>query len=147
MEGTMRQGIAKVAAIGVLAAVPAVAFAGSTVYEDSNIDEKASIELKISDGANREVRKVTGRKLPFLSTTQNCTGTGRTDRIVVKGDWRVKGNGEFRVVGQYDGDGNPLDGGQLNVVGDVGANKVTGDVKFTYGKTGCTTEKLSFTAK
>lgn len=143
----MRQGIAKVAAIGVLAAVPAVALADSTVYEDGDIDGTASILLKISDGSDREVKKVVARKLEYQSSAVGCDLSGRTGRIDVKDGWRVKGNGEFRVVGQFDGGGNPLDAGQLNVVGDVGANKVKGNVKFTYGKTGCTTEKVDFEAR
>ena len=142
----MRQGITKVAAIGVLAAVPAVAMADSTTYVDPSIDGAASIELKITDGDDRKVKKVIAKKLQYLSAAVNCDTSGRTGRIVVKDAWRVKGNGEFRVVGNFDGGDDPLAGGQLNVVGDVGAQKVTGSVKFTYGKTGCTTDKVEFTA-
>ncbi len=142
----MLKGIAKVAAIGALAAVPAVALADSTTYE-GDIDGTATIELKLSNGSDREVRKVVARKLEYRGSAFGCTSDGRTGRIEVKGSWRVKGNGEFRVVGQFDGAGTLEEGGQLNVVGDAGRNKVTGDVKFTYGKTGCTTEKVSFIAR
>ena len=143
----MRQGIAKVAAIGVLAAAPAMALADSTTYSDSTMLSGASIELKLSNGDDRKVKKVVAKRLPYLSVSDGCPPVGgNTGKIVVKDSWRVKGNGEFRVVGQFDGGGNPLDAGQLNVVGDAGANKVNGDVKFTYGKTGCTTVKLDFKA-
>ncbi|MDQ2676562.1 MAG: hypothetical protein M3Y34_07105 [Actinomycetota bacterium] len=141
----MRRGIAKVAAIGTLVAVPAVALADSTTYTDASIDGTASIELKITDGDDRKVKRVVARKLPYSGGL--CIGTGRTGRIVVKGTWRVRENDEFKVVGAYDGGDNPIAGGELKVVGDAGSNKVTGNVKFTYGKDGCTTDKLSFTAK
>jgi len=144
----MRKGFAKVAAIGVLAAVPAIAFADSTTYSDETMLSGASIKLKLSDGGNREVKKVIANELPYLSVSQGCPPVGgNTGKIVVRDGWNVNGKDRFRVVGQFDGGGNPLDAGQLNVVGKAGANKVTGDVKFTYGKTGCTTVKLDFTAK
>src|SRR5688572_16220472 len=107
MEGTMRQGIAKAAAIGVLAAAPAMALADSTTYSDSVMDGTASIELKLSNGDDREVRKVVAKKLPYLSVSAGCPPVGGcTGKIVVRDGWRVKGNGEFRVVGQFDGGGN-----------------------------------------
>lgn len=142
----MKQGIAKVAAIGVLAAVPAVALADSTTYSDNSFDGPASIELKVSDGANSAVKSVVAKKLYFPNSAFCDSGPGRTGKVKVKGDWRVKGNGEFRVVGSFDGNGDPLAGGQLNVVGDVKGNKVVGDAKFTYGKTGCQTDKVDFKA-
>ena len=143
----MRQGIAKAAAIGALAVVPAVALADSTTYQgEGTSDPAAKIELRISDGDDRKVKKVVARRLQYLSSAINCTVSGRTGKIVVKDSWRVKGNGEFRVVGNFDGGSDPLAGGQLNVVGDATRNKVTGDMKFTYGKTGCTTEKTAFKA-
>ncbi len=47
----MRQGIAKAAAIGALAVVPAVALADSTTYKgEGTSDPAAKIELRISDG-------------------------------------------------------------------------------------------------
>ena len=143
----MRQGIARAAAIGALAVAPAVALADSTTYEgEGTSDPAAKIELRISDGGDREVKKVIARRLQYLSSTTNCTSSGRTGKIVVKDGWRVKENGEFRVVGNFDGGSDPLAGGQLNVVGDVGRRKVTGTVKFTFGKTGCQTEKEEFKA-
>ena len=142
----MRQGIAKVAAIGVLAAVPAVALADSTTYTDPSTDADASIELKITDGGERKVKKVVADDLPYPADEFCGLSPGGTGEITVKGEWRVKGNGEFRVVGQFDGGGDPLQAGQLNVVGDAGPNKVVGEVKFTYGKTGCQTIKHGFRA-
>ncbi len=143
----MRQGIARAAAIAALAVVPAVALASSTTYEGkANGDPQAKIKLKISDGQDREVKNVVARKLKYLSSAVNCTETGRTARIVVKDRWRVKGNGDFRVVGSFDGGSDPVGGGQLNVVGTATPSKVTGTVKFTYGKTGCQTEKVEFKA-
>ena len=131
--------------LSVLLAAPAIALADAITYEDPNIDGTASIELKITDGNDREVKKVIAKKLAYPSGPP-CGSSGRTGRVEVRGDWRVKGNGEFRVVGQFDGDGDTLMAGQLNVVGDVGRHKVTGSVKFTYGKTGCSTDKVNFIA-
>lgn len=142
----MRRGLIRAAAIGALAVAPAGALAEATTYEDASIDGTASIQLKITDGDDRKVKQVVARKLPYSGF--GCIGTGRTDRVEVKGRWRVKGNGEFRVVGSYEGSTGPgsVDGGQLNVVGDATRNRVSGTVKFTYGKTGCQTEKLAFEA-
>ena len=145
MEGHMRRNALKMTGVALLLAVPAVALADATTYS-GDIDGSASIELKITDGDDRKVKKVVARKLQYLSSATNCVDTGRTGKIVVRDSWRVKGNGEFRVVGNFDGGSNPLNGGQLNVVGDAGRNKVTGTVKFTYGKTGCQTEKVAFEA-
>jgi hypothetical protein len=143
----MRRNSLTIAGIAVLLAVPAVALGSSTTYDGEAIgDPQARIELKITDGSDREVRKVIARKLPYSGGSFCGPGSGRTGKIVVKDGWRVKENGEFRVVGQFDGGTNPLAGGQLNVVGDVGRHKVTGTVKFTYGKTGCQTDKLEFKA-
>lgn len=143
----MRRTGSKVAGVAVLLAVPAVALASATVYEGQVIgDPRATVALKITDGEDRQVKKVVAKKLRYLASSFNCPGNGRTGKIVVRDSWRVKGNGEFRVVGQFDGGGDPLDGGQLNVVGDAERRKVTGEIKFTYGKTGCQTEKVEFKA-
>ena len=53
-------------------------------------------------------------------------GSGRTPKAKLKGDFRVKGNGEFRAVGGAETN-DPLTDGQLNVVGDATKRKVTGD--------------------
>jgi len=142
----MRQGLAKMAAIGALAAAPAVALADSTTYTDPSTDADASIQLKVSDGDPRKVKKVVADDLPYTSDDFCGPVPGGTGEITVKGEWRVKDNGDFRVVGQFDGGGDPLDAGQLNVVGNAGSRKVTGDVKFTYGKNGCQTMKHGFKA-
>ena len=142
----MRNKTLSAMALCALLMVPALALANSTTYEgEGRSDPRAKVELKITNGDDREVKKVIAKKLKYLSGAF-CVDTGRTGEIVVRDNWRVKGNGEFRVIGQFDGGGDPLAGGELKVVGDATRNKVTGKMKFTYGKTGCQTEKLEFKA-
>jgi hypothetical protein len=141
----MRQGIAKAAAIGVLAAVPAVALADSTTYEGAAFgDPEATIELKITDGSNRKVTKVIVKGLPYGPS--GCPGTGRTPKATLKGDFKVKDNGNFRAVGGGETN-DPLTNGEVKVVaGFASKSKITGTMSFTFGKDGCDSDKLNFKA-
>lgn len=140
----MRRGIAKVAAVGVLAAVPAVALASSNVYSGvATGDPDAEIELKISSGDEPRVKQVVVKDLPY-TFGDGCIDSGRSPRAKLRGDFRVKDNGEFRAVGLGETN-DPLTDGQINVVGKL-TNKVKGEMKFTFGKTGCQTQKLEFKA-
>ncbi len=141
----MRQGLARAAAIGALAVVPAVALGSSTTYNgDFEFDSQATIELKITDANERRVKQVIVKKLPYQAIG-NCTSSGRTARVKLKGDFRVKDSGKFRAVGAGE-TSDPLTDGQLNVIGEATKNKVTGKAKFTFGKDGCETDVLEFKA-
>lgn len=140
----MRRNMWKIAGLATLLAVPAVAFADSTTYNgEGTSDPQATIELKITDASERRVVKVVARKIPFSGGS--CTSSGRTPRTTLKGDFRVKGNGEFRAVGGVE-TADPLEGGQLNVLGDATRNKVTGTMRYTFGKDGCDSETVDFKA-
>jgi hypothetical protein len=143
----MRRGIAKVAAISVLAVVPAVALADSTTYSGAAFgDPLATIDLKITNGSDRKVTKVVVKGLPYGPS--GCTGSGRTPKATLKGDFRVKDNGNFKAIGGGETN-DPLTDGEIKVVAGFGAhndNRITGTMKFTFGKDGCDSEKLNFKA-
>lgn len=132
--------------IAVFLAVPAVASGGAaTVYEgDANGDPQATIELRITDGSDRKVVKAITKGIPYSGGS--CSTSGRTPRVKAEGSAKVKGNGEFRFVESGEAQ-DPLKSGQLNVVGDVQGKKITGKMKFTFGKDGCDSEVLGFTAR
>lgn len=140
----MRQGIA-IAAVAIVAGVlAAVALGSSTTYNGAALtDPAATIELKITNGDERRVRQVIVKGIQYSGGS--CTTPGRTPKARLKGDFRVKGNGEFRAVGPAE-TANPLTDGQLNVVGDATRRKVTGDMKFTFGKDGCDSNVEAFKA-
>jgi len=131
----MRQGIAIAAAASLAGVLAAVALGSSTTYNGAALtDTVATIELKITDGDERRVKQVIVKGIQYSGGS--CTSSGRTPKAKLKGDFRVKGNGEFRAVGGAETN-NPLTDGQLNVIGDATKRKVTGDMKFTFGKDGC----------
>jgi len=131
----MKQGIAIVVAASVAGVLAAVALGSSTTYNGAALtDPDATIELKITDGDERRVKQVIVKGIEYSGGS--CTSSGRTPKAKLKGDFRVKGNGEFRAVGGAETN-DPLTDGQLNVIGDATKRKVTGDMKFTFGKDGC----------
>ncbi len=131
----MRQGIAIAIAASAAGVLAAVALGSSTTYTGSALtDTDATIELKITDGEERRVKQVIVKGIQYSGGS--CVGSGRTPKAKLKGDFRVKGNGEFRAVGGAETN-DPLTDGQLNVIGDATRNKVTGHMKFIFGKDGC----------
>lgn len=141
----MRKGVSKALVLGALVVFPATALGSTTTWTDPGMDGVAPIALKITNGGDKRLKSVVVSKLPYSGP--GCDGGGRTGKIKINGSWRVKDNGFFRVVGQYPGSGpGSLDSGQLNLNGRVKRNHVYGEVKFTYGKSGCQTQKLEFDA-
>ena len=142
----MRQGIATVAAIGVLAAVPAVAFADSSTYKGEGVgDPEATIELKITNGDERRVKKVIAKGIAY-DVAGGCSGSGRTPKATLRGNFKVNENsGKFRAVGGAETN-DPLTDGELKVVGYAGRNRVMGRMQFTFGKDGCKSEPALYKA-
>ena len=131
----MRQGIAIAVAASLAGVLAAVALGSSTTYNGEALtDSDATIEVKITDGDERRVKQVIVKGIQYSGGS--CISSGRTPKAKLKGDFRVSGNGEFRAVGSADTN-DPLTDGQLNVIGDATKHKVTGDMKFTFGKDGC----------
>ena len=140
----MKQGIAIVVAASVAGVLAAVALGSSTTYNGAALtDPDATIELKITDGDERRVKQVIVKGIEYSGGS--CTSSGRTPKAKLRGDFRVKGNGEFRAVGGAETN-DPLTDGQLNVIGDATRRKVTGDMKFTFGKDGCDSNHEVFKA-
>ncbi|MDX6588312.1 MAG: hypothetical protein QOI31_2785 [Solirubrobacterales bacterium] len=140
----MRRGIAIAVAASLAGVLAAVALGSSTTYTGSALtDTEATIELKITDADERRVKQVIVKGIQYSGGS--CTSSGRTPKAKLKGYFRVKGNGEFRAVGGAETN-DPLTDGQLNVIGDATKNKVTGDMKFTFGKDGCESNHETFKA-
>jgi len=140
----MKRGIAIAVAAGVAGVLAAVALGSSTTYTGEALtDPDATIKLKITDGDERRVKQVIVEGIQYSGGL--CTSSGRTPKATLKGDFRVKGNGEFRAVGGAETN-NPSTDGQLNVVGEATRRKVTGDMKFTFGKDGCKSNVDDFKA-
>ena len=131
-------------AAGLAGVLAAVALGSSTTYTGAALtDPDATIKLKITDGDERRVKQVIVEGIQYSGGL--CASSGRTPKATLKGDFRVKGNGEFRAVGGAETN-NPLTNGQLNVVGEATRRKVTGDMKFTFGKDGCESNVDDFKA-
>lgn len=141
----MRRNLVKAGVIVALAATPAIALAAGKTYKgDGDSDNTAKIQIKVEkkDG-KRAVTKVVLDNLPYSGGL--CSGSGRTPKATYTGSRKVKPNGEFRVARGGE-TANPLDSGEVAVKGKIKGSKITGTMKFTYGKTGCESDKLNFTA-
>ena len=104
----MKQGIAIAVAAGLAGVLAAVALGSSTTYTGEALtDPDATIKLKITDGDERRVKQVIVEGIQYSGGL--CTSSGRTPKATLKGDFRVKGNGEFRAVGGAETN-NPFDG-------------------------------------
>ncbi len=135
------------AAVATALAIPALALAADTAtYSGRGDDDNhVKVSFKVADtGGDKVIKQVTLKGLPYSGGL--CTGSGRTPELKAKGPFNVKDGGKIRIVGSAS-NGDPLQAGELHVNGKLTGGKITGDMKFRYGKDGCTTEKESFTAR
>lgn len=144
----MRGAIAKATVIVAITLAPAIALAATSTYAGRGTDDRvARIELRVQkqDG-KRAVKRLAVEKLRYEAASAFCSTSGRTGRLPLVGPFRVARDGSFRARGQT----HPGDislGGELKVVGDVTRRKVTGIMRFTFGKDGCKTRRTEFKAR
>jgi hypothetical protein len=124
-------------------ALPALAFAGQIYSGKGTADPSATIEIKVAkiDG-KQAVKKVVVDNLHYSGGL--CGGSGRTPKATLRGSFKVK-DGHFRAVGGGE-TADPLDSGEVAVSGDLSGTKITGTMRFTYGKTGCASDREEYKA-
>ncbi len=142
----MKRHVIRGVVLAALAVVPPVALAGSTTFSGkANNDPQARIKIVVTkQGGQREIRRVIVKRLPYAGGS--CKGSGRTPRAVLGGSFEVANSGRFKAVGGA-ATQDPLDGGEIGVRGKIDGGKITGSMRYTYGKTGCRADKLRYTAR
>ena len=141
----MRKLLVIAGATAALAVVPALAL--GAIYQGHGTDDHvADVKIRVErhDG-NRYVTRFVADQLHYAGG--HCSSSGRTGRMAIHGEFRVQGNGEFRGAGNAVPDGNPAASGELRIRGDVTRRKVTGLVRFTFGKDGCRTDGTEYKAR
>ena len=143
---TSRKGYAALAGTVIALAVPAVAPAA--LYEGGGTTDNA-VDVKLRTGTKdgkRVVKRVVVEKLRFVNGERLCEASGRTEELRLTGNFKIRADGTFRAIGNPPVANPAEDGGELIVRGDVGRRKATGDARFTFGKTGCRTERAAWKA-
>ena len=134
----------KLAAVTAIVAFPAAALGATLTYKgDGTYDPRAKIELVVAkhDG-KRTVKRITAKKLRYSNGEANCTDSGRTRELTIRGSFRVKRNRFFRARDQIR---SGL--GELAVTGGFNHGHIEGIMRFIFGKDGCKTERTHYVAR
>ena len=141
----MKKKLVTAGTVAALAVMPALAL--GAIYQGHGTDDPvADVKIRVERiQGKRYVTRFVADQLHYAGG--NCSSSGRTDLLAIRGEFRVQANGEFAGAGNATPDGNPADSGELRIRGDVTRRKVTGLVRFTFGKDGCRTDGTEYRAR